>query len=303
MKKFSVIIPAYRGATLATAIESILQQTWTSWELVVVGQGRADSVEKVMEKYHTDRRVRYLSIERYGTCRARNAGIQASDGELIALIDDDCKAGPSLLQTFTDIFDDYPDVGLVGGALVSPEKPKPGLAVCPAVIPSEAIYDPNLTPFHPPEGWDWVGCSVAMRRDIYLNAGPLDEHLGPGTDFPAGEDTDYKLRLEKLGIKMAPTPRAVVIHENGYRYGIKAVMRNSRNYAYGNSGLAGKLTLLGDPRGVEWMKVVKEECLSGSFPRIHRLPVNLYRLYNSYVAYSKCLRNYRIQDGLLLPKA
>ena len=59
--------------------------------------------------------------------------------------------------------------------------------------------------------------------------------------------TNYAWRASK--IKMGSTPSAIVTHTHGYRYGIKAVIQHSRNYASGNGALAAKMTLMGDPRG------------------------------------------------------
>ena len=57
--------------------------------------------------------------------------------------------------------------------------------------------------------------------------GTFDECLGAGADFPAAEDTDYKLRLEAAGIRMLTTPRAAVVHTYGVRKGW-AILRSHR---------------------------------------------------------------------------
>jgi len=92
------------------------------------------------------------------------------------------------------------------------------------------------------------------------------------TDFPAAEDTDYKLRLEAAGIRMLTTPRAAVVHTYGVRKGW-ALLRSQQNYATGNGGMAGKLTLLGDSRGAEWL----EETRNGSRREWRAAPQRLPR--------------------------
>ncbi len=299
----SVIIAAYRSNTLDTAVESILCQVNPDWELFIVGQGEDERVREVANKWcYRDPRIKYLHIEKNGTCRARNAGILASSGQWIAFIDDDCEASPTWLSTIAEIVSRDSTLSLIGGSVECPPKTDSRLAVCPSLQPSECIYDSAKTPRHPPPGWNWIGCNVAFPREIFSLAGKFDEYLGPGTDFPAGEDTDYKLRLEDLGLRMASTPRAVVYHTYGYRYGLRCVLRNARNYAYGNSGLAGKLTLSGDKRGKEWMDDVKHECLYGCLHHIYRFPKYLYRLYNSQKAYKYCLHKYTVQNRLLVPR-
>ena len=302
--KFTVVIPAYRPTTLDTAIESIRRQSYTDWDLVVVGQGREAGVREAVERHSAiEARVRYAHIPRNGTCRARNAGAQSSTSEYLAFIDDDCEAREDWLSTLANYLDSKPEIGLVGGAVIRPPKPRPGIAVCPQVIPSESVYDPSATPGRPPAGWDWIGCNLGIRRTVYERIGPFDEYLGPGTDFPAGEDTDYKLRLEAAGVKMAATPTAVVWHTHGYRYGVKVVIRNARNYAYGNNGLAGKLTLLGDARGADWQRITRRQCLTDWLKlKPWRLPIDLFRLKNAVDAYQLCLSRYRVDNGLLCPR-
>lgn len=301
----SVCIPAIRADTLSAAIRSIQQQTWTNWELIVVGQGKHDAVTKVVEQCERlDKRIQLCSIPQRGTTRARNAEISLAGGDIIAFMDDDCEADTNWLATIAKYFQQHTDVELVGGSLIPPRKERSGPATCPELIPSEAIYDPTATPGQPPAGWDWVGGNVSIRRNLVTLIDRFDEYLGPGSpDFPAGEDADYKLRVENAGCKMASTPQAIVYHTWGYRYGLHAVLRHSRNYAYGNGGLAGKLTLLGDPRGRIWLRETARRCLQDWLHtlRLYRLPIDVRHLWHFTNAYRLCISKYRISDGFLSP--
>ncbi len=302
--KFSVVVPATRPGTVQATIESICRQSIPDWELVVVGQGEDASLRAVVEAYaDQDHRVRYHHIELRGASRARNAGLRCTSGEILAFIDDDCEAKADWLETMGQMFDSRPDIGLVGGALIPPAKPGKGMAFCFGFIPEEGVYDPAASPQRAPKGWDWTGSNVSIRRTVIERAGPFDEYLGPGSSFFAAEDPDYKLRLETLGIKMAATPRAVVYHTYGCRTGLWALMKQTRNYTFGTYGLAGKLTLMGDPRGREWMADVRTHCLTNWFRnrKPYRLPVDLYRLWNATSAYRLCLKQYKVQAGLLIP--
>lgn len=295
--KFSVCIAATRATTLGAAIESIRRQTWSDWELIILGQGADASLKSLGEAAaQTDSRIRYIHLERQGLSVARNAGLRAATGEIIAMTDDDCEAQADWLAVLAEYFSAEPDVGLVGGALLAPKPSRQGLAVCPAFKPIEALYDPVADGRKPPRGWDWVGGNFALRRSVAEQIGQFDEHLGAGAIFPAGEETDYKLRMEALGIKMRSTPRSVVYHTFGYRYGLRAMLRHARNYAQGNAGLAGKLTLMGDPRGQEWLARTKHDCLQGWLKRHQpqRLPANLLRLWHYQRTYNRCLRDYRV---------
>jgi glycosyltransferase involved in cell wall biosynthesis len=304
--KFSVIIAASRPESVRAAIESIMGQSYVNWELVVVGQAEDSELrESVNKAAKEDKRVRYHHIDRRGLSRARNAGVGCSDGEIIAFTDDDCEARSDWLETMAQIFNSHPDVGLLGGSLIPPPKSKPGIGYCPSFLAVEAVYDPVSTPNCPPPGWDWIECNVGIRRNIFQKAGPLDEFIGRGSEFPGSEGADYTLRLETLGIKMATTPRSVVYHTGGWRYGLKAKIKQTRDLTYGTYGLAGKLTQMGDARGQEWMADVRKQCLTNWLRQLkpYRLPVDLFRLWNATSAYRLCMRRYKVRSGYLFPLA
>jgi GT2 family glycosyltransferase len=289
----SVCIAAWRSTTLRAAIVSIQQQTWTDWELLIVGQGADTSIRTLVDELSRhDSRITYVHSDDVGTSRARNTGMGAAHGDIVVIVDDDCEGTPAWLSTIVECFEKYPDIGLVGGAVL-PRKVR-RFVMCPGCLPSEALYDPVAASRTPPRGWDWMGCNVAIRREIIENAGPFDSWLGPGTRFPSAEDTDYKLRLERLGVKMYSTPRALVHHTHGVRYSPSSRLRLNRNYAWGSGGLAGKLTLLHDPRGEEWLEATKQMCRDYAVRRPPLLPSKLRYLRNFTQAYRQCLRDYSI---------
>ena len=174
--------------------------------------------------------------------------------------------------------------------------------MCPSVTPSESIYDPKILD-RPPDGWNWLTCNVGLRRQIIEKIGPYDDYLGAGSIFPAAEDTDYLLRLESAGIKMGSTPRLVVNHTYGYRYGLNQFLKHQYNYSYGNGGLAAKQTLAGDPRGEEWYRYdLRMRLTSWLKPlRPDRLVRGLYgwSIFNS--AYQRCLQDFKVENNLLIP--
>ena len=250
-------------------------------------------------------RIRCIRLHQMGVSSARNAGLAHASGDIVAMMDDDCEARQDWLTVLAQCFSDYPDVGMVSGAL-TPPKPRPGkLYMCPTVDPPETLYDPTLTPNKPPEGWKFVTANCAVRRDIALCAGPFDIYLGTGGHFCAGEDPDWGMRLERMRVKMYATPRAVVYHTYGIRYGLRAVIRMSQAYARGNGALAGKLTLMGDPRGREWLCATRRECTRDILLelRLHRLPFALNRLRVFEAAYQECITNFRVDaEDLLQPR-
>lgn len=88
----SIILPTYNGgARISKAIESVLKQTYTHWELLVLDDGSVDNTREVVQQFsQNDPRIRYIKNEQnLGIQKTLNKGIRESKGEYIARIDDD----------------------------------------------------------------------------------------------------------------------------------------------------------------------------------------------------------------------
>jgi len=86
----SVIIPTYnREDTILRAIESVLNQTYKNWELIIVDDGSTDNTKEVLEPYLKNKKISYFKTKNKGVCHARNFGIKKSKGEYIAFLDSD----------------------------------------------------------------------------------------------------------------------------------------------------------------------------------------------------------------------
>lgn len=97
--KVSIIIPTYnRAGTIKRSIESVLRQTYSDFELIVVDDGSTDNTFQIVDGYD-DPRLRYLRIEeRRGANHARNVGIESADGDYIAFQDSDDEWRPDKLE-------------------------------------------------------------------------------------------------------------------------------------------------------------------------------------------------------------
>jgi glycosyltransferase involved in cell wall biosynthesis len=111
----SVIIPTFNRADLVTeAVDSILAQTWTDLEIVVIDDGSEDDTREILAPY-TDR-IRYIRQENRGLAGARNRGIEESRGRYLAFLDSDDLFEPELLEAVFETFERYPDAGAVFSA-------------------------------------------------------------------------------------------------------------------------------------------------------------------------------------------
>lgn len=110
----SVIVPSYNTALyVPQAIESILAQTYQNLEIHVVDDGSTDNTREVMRQYADNPRVIYHHQQNRGESGARNTGIRAAKGELIALLDADDLWMPRKLEVHVPCFQDRPKVGVV----------------------------------------------------------------------------------------------------------------------------------------------------------------------------------------------
>jgi glycosyltransferase involved in cell wall biosynthesis len=96
---FSIIIPTYnRAAFLTKTIESVLQQTYTNLEIIIVDDGSKDNTEEVVNKIN-DRRINYYKKQNEERGAARNFGVSKSKGDYINFFDSDDTAYPNHLET------------------------------------------------------------------------------------------------------------------------------------------------------------------------------------------------------------
>ncbi len=113
MPKVSVIIPAYNAMKyLPETLESVLKQTFTDFEVVIVDDGSSDNISEWANQIIDDR-VRLISKHNQGTPVARNTGILNSSGEYIAFLDADDIWEASKLEKQVNYLDSHPLVGLV----------------------------------------------------------------------------------------------------------------------------------------------------------------------------------------------
>ncbi|HEY9696913.1 MAG TPA: glycosyltransferase family A protein [Trichocoleus sp.] len=112
----SVVIPAYNGDRfIAETIESVLQQTYPHWELIVIDDGSTDQTQQIVQAY-CDRyptQIRYYYQQNQGVASARTQGIKQAQGEYIALLDQDDLLLPEKLSLQVACFESDPAIGMV----------------------------------------------------------------------------------------------------------------------------------------------------------------------------------------------
>jgi Glycosyl transferase family 2 len=115
----SVVMPTYNGERfLCPAIESILNQTFRDFELIVIDDGSTDSTPRILAEFkQKDVRVIVLTNDRnLGIAATTNRGLAAARGEYVALQDHDDISLPHRFQTQLDFLNSHPDIALLGSA-------------------------------------------------------------------------------------------------------------------------------------------------------------------------------------------
>jgi glycosyltransferase involved in cell wall biosynthesis len=194
----SVVIPAYNQANyLGEAIQSVLDQTYDRFEIVVVDDDSPDQTREVVTVFD-DPRIRYIKHEKNrGLPATRNTGIRATSGEIIALLDADDFFHPEKLQAHVAFLDALPEIGVTYNArfdLNHSAKTIRGLWR-PPLFADLADFVLGF-PFSPSD--------MVLRREWVFQAGLFDETLVNG-----GEDSDFPCRLALAGCKFASVDRAL----------------------------------------------------------------------------------------------
>jgi len=195
MTRVSVIIPTYnRAGYLGEAIQSVLDQTFSDFELLVVDDGSTDNTREVVASFK-DVRVRYIQQENRGVAAARNAGIKASDGEYIAFLDSDDIWLPENLEIKVKLLDSRPEVGLVCSDAYFFDNSS-GATLCRLWHDpkSPAWFDPVRAARQPLKELIRKGCLIMppaslVRSQVVTAVNYFDESL------PTSEDWDFIIRI------------------------------------------------------------------------------------------------------------
>lgn len=220
MLRLSLIVATYnRAESLITALQSVVEQTAPKeeWECVVVNNNSTDDTAarfKTFAEAHPDVQLRMVDEQRQGLSYARNRGIGESEGEYIAIIDDDERIAPDFIASYIALFDSTSDAMAAGGPIVA-EYPsgKPRWMSCftERPIANTMYFGDKVTLF--PAGRIPGGGNMAIRRSAIRRYGVFDTSLGyVGEQLIGGEECDLFERLQIAEAKYYYVPGAVMYH-------------------------------------------------------------------------------------------
>jgi GT2 family glycosyltransferase len=210
----SVIVCAYNEVrTLEDCLQGIERLDYPEFETIVVDDGSTDSTAEIAERFG----VHLISTENRGLSAARNTGIEAATGEIVAFIDADAHPDPHWLRFIAAGLAGTPHGG-IGGPNIAPARE--GLV-------SESLQAVPGGPIHvllsDREAEHVPGCNMAFRREALEEIGGFDPQFRI-----AGDDVDLCWRLRDAGWMIAFSPGAMVWHRR--RGTIRGFLRQQREY-------------------------------------------------------------------------
>lgn len=201
----SVIIPAYNVAPyIRETLESVFAQTLTDYEVIVINDGSPDieAFESAIEPYQE--RIRYISQKNAGASSARNAGLRAAQGRLIAFLDADDLWSPNYLDEQLKFIREQNCDLACADALIAGDSPDAGktymeVAMKTAAASGEVTFLQLVSAER-----SLITSGVVVRRDLILEVGLFDLTLRNAQDF------DLWLRLARHGARLAYQRRVLL---------------------------------------------------------------------------------------------
>jgi glycosyltransferase involved in cell wall biosynthesis len=224
LPKATVIVCSYNAAaTLERCLQSLKHLHYPDYEILVVDDGSTDATRSIAERAG----VLVITLPHRGLAAARNAGIAAASGRIVAFIDSDAEADRDWLYHLAETITRR-DVVDAGGQNFPPQADS-AFAAAMAAAPGE--------PREVRAGDDMLdqvcGCSMAIDKTRLPARPPFDPCY-----TTAGDDVDFSWRMRERGLELAYVPGAIVIHRR--RATLGGYLRQQIGYGRAEAALARK---------------------------------------------------------------
>jgi len=221
--RISVVVCSFNGSlTIRDTLNGLLKLDYPSFEVIVVNDGSTDSTQNIASEYP----FKTINTENRGLSNARNAGIDAATGEIIAFIDDDAYPDTDWLRFLALAFSKGEHVGVGGPNFPVPEDGWKSEAVANAPGPNPVLLTDRIAEHIP-------GCNMAFRKDALKEIGGFDPVFRT-----AGDDVDLCWRLREKGGVIGYSPAAVVWHHR--RNSFRKYWKQQEGYGEAENMLAKK---------------------------------------------------------------
>ena len=207
--KVSVLIPVYNASSfLRETINSVLNQTFSDFELILLNDCSQDNSEQIISEFDDDR-IRYYKNERnLGITPTRNKLIDFSKGEYLAVLDNDDIMRPDRLEKQVRYLDEHQDVSVVGSYFeLFDSKQKNffrrfallfGLVWCHPLLPTIDDLSKGMVLAHP--------TAMIRKKDF------IENHIRYNGDYSPAEDYDLLKQALFKGLKLANMPEVLTLY-------------------------------------------------------------------------------------------
>jgi GT2 family glycosyltransferase len=212
--RVSVVVCSYNGGrTLAQCLSSLVDLDYPDYEVIVVDDGSTDDTREILGQFPW---VRAIHQSNQGLSAARNVGLQAATGSVIAYTDSDCFVDRDWLTLLVAQLE-HSGAQAVGGPNLAPEDG--WLAACVSAAPGQPthVLESDQVAEHVP------GCNMAFRREALEALNGFDSQFRK-----AGDDVDVCWRLQQAGMWITFAPGAFVWHHR--RQGPRTYLRQQAGY-------------------------------------------------------------------------
>ncbi|MBE9178233.1 glycosyltransferase family 2 protein [Oculatella sp. LEGE 06141] len=221
MPLISVIVPTYgREQTLRETLAEVLQQTYPSFEVIVVDQTPVHEPETqaYLEELVQQQAIRLFKLDWASLPGARNYGVRRSVGEVIVFLDDDVQLPAGFLAAHARHYQRQPHIGAVAGRVLDRQKlAEADVGLTIQQLPPEAL-DPAIGWFHlnlvhtvlPQPVLTARGCNMSFRRALFEQHGLWFDERFRGS--AVREESDFCLRMRSTGYTIWYDPEAYLVH-------------------------------------------------------------------------------------------
>jgi GT2 family glycosyltransferase len=194
-----IVVTLGRNITdLKECLESLLVQTYTNFEILIIVDASSPKIRTVLNYYEHENRVKlFFNDNVIGISRARNLGIREAKGDIVAFIDDDAVALTNWVENLVKCYDN--NIAAAGGKVVLKNPPFHKILIA---LNQEQGNDERLVDF-------LVGCNMSFRKNNLLDVGLFNPSIDYGND-----ETELAIRLVSKGYKIKYCPTAVVKHDD-----------------------------------------------------------------------------------------
>jgi len=210
-----IVCTRNRPELLGRCLEALAVQTG-AFEVLVVNQGDTHAL------IPSDPRFHYIAHQERGLAAARNMGLCAASGNIIAFLDDDAVPDPGYIAALERAFAGDVKPAAIAGRILTIEDGRP----------YARVHDDRPRPLNRRDWLPFLGGNFAISRSVINLIGPFDERFGAGRHWASGEETDYFFRMLYQNCRVAYVPAIVIHHPKEAVDGATIELRR-KLFAYG----------------------------------------------------------------------